>query len=209
MAPRTRVIEAGPAATLTGVVQVPAPVTDGSARRRKRFPLAATAMALGVGLVIVTGVASHGAIRRARARAEVDEGIAAYRQGRADEAAAKLTAATADAPTDPRPHVYLSRLAREANDLVRASAEGVRAVRLAPNDPPALRELATTLYAMQNFEGARAFYVRAIQADPADHSSQGYLGCALIRLGRVDEGMRWLERAGRGTWSACAPESRG
>jgi Flp pilus assembly protein TadD len=136
----------------------------------------------------------------------VDAGITAYRQGRSAEAITKLQAASADAPTDARPHVYLSRLAREANDLATANAEGVKAVRLAPNDPLALRELATTLYAMENFNAARAFYVRAVQADPADHTSQGYLGCALIRLGRTEEGIRWLQRAGRGTWSACTPE---
>ena len=102
------------------------------------------------------------------------------------------------------PHVYLSRLAREASDLATANDEAVKAVRLGPNNGPALRELATTLYAMQNFTGARAFYTRAIKADTADHVSQGYLGCSLIQLGRVDEGLRWIQRAGSGTWSTCA-----
>jgi len=57
---------------------------------------------------------------------------------------------------------------------------------------------------MQNFSGARAFYTRAIKADPADRLSQGYLGCSLIQLGRVEEGRRWIQRAGSGTWSTCA-----
>jgi serine/threonine-protein kinase len=206
---RTRVIEAGrDAATAATAVREPTGERDEPAPRRKRLDIAAAAMVLGVGLVIVTGLASRGAIRRARAREEIEEGITAYRQGRNDEAEAKLRAATVDAPLDSRPHIYLSRLAREANDLSKASAEGVKAVRLAPNDPQALRELATTLYAMENFDGARAFYVRAIQADPADHTSQGYLGCALIKLGRPEEGMRWLTRAGSGTWSTCATKSR-
>jgi cytochrome c-type biogenesis protein CcmH/NrfG len=203
--PRTRVIDVespsaptvvAPAAENVAASGVPTP-------RRRRLSLAGVAIALGVGLVIVTGVASRGAIRRSRARTELEQGIAAYRQGRSADAMSRLRAASADAPGDPRPHVYLSRLAREGNDLTTASSEGVTAVRLAPNDPLALRELATTLYAMENFNGARAFYVRAVQADRADHTSQGYLGCALIRLGRTEEGTRWLERAGRGTWSAC------
>jgi hypothetical protein len=54
-----------------------------------------------------------------------------------------------------------------------------------------------------NYELARRFYVRAVQADPSDKTAQGYLGCALIRLGRVDEGRRWVTRAGPGTWSSC------
>jgi Flp pilus assembly protein TadD len=130
--------------------------------------------------------------------------MAAYRDGRHATAKERFLAASKDAPNNPTPHVYLSRLARETNDLTTASAEAVKAVRLGPSDGSALRELATTLYAMQNFKGARAFYTRAITVDPADHVSQGYLGCSLIQLGRVDEGRRWIQRAGSGTWSACA-----
>jgi tetratricopeptide (TPR) repeat protein len=108
------------------------------------------------------------------------------------------------APIVPVPHGYLSRLARESNDLTGASDEAVKAVRLGENNGLALRELATTLFAMQNFSGARAFYTRAIKADPADHTSEGYLGCSLIQLGRAEEGLRWIQRAGSGTWSTCA-----
>jgi Flp pilus assembly protein TadD len=60
---------------------------------------------------------------------------------------------------------------------------------------------------MQNFNGARAFYTRAIAVDPADRTAQGYLGCALIQLGRIDEGRRWIQRAGSGTWSSCASDA--
>jgi cytochrome c-type biogenesis protein CcmH/NrfG len=200
-APRTRVLDLTSASgPHTGTTLPNGPT------RRRRLRAGGIAIALGVIVVVATGVASRGMIRRARGRADLDQGIGAYRQGRTADATARLRAASADLPNDPRPHVYLSRIAREANDLSTASAEGVTAVRLAPNDPMALRELATTLYAMENFSGARAFYVRAIEADPADHTSEGYLGCSLIRLGRTEEGTRWLERAGRGTWSACAGE---
>ena len=198
----TRVAEVAPDSGTTVV----SPVM--SERKPSRLATRAALAAVVVGALVVTGVASRGAIRRARARSELEQGIAAYRAGRAAEAAARLQAASADAPADPKPHVYLSRVARESSDLATASEEGVKAVRLAPNDAMALRELATTLYAMENFNGARAFYVRAIAADPADHTSQGYLGCSLIRLGRTEEGTRWLERAGSGTWSACNRDSR-
>jgi hypothetical protein len=35
----------------------------------------------------------------------------------------------------------------------------------------------------------------------------GYLGCALMRLGRADEGVRFLDRAGAGDWSACRAQA--
>jgi Flp pilus assembly protein TadD len=106
---------------------------------------------------------------------------------------------------DPMPHVYLSRRARDANDLVTAKAEAMKAVELGPTNAAALRELAATLFVQQNYAGARTFYTRAVKADPEDRLSQGFLGCSLIRLGRVEEGMRWMQRAGSGAWSRCAP----
>jgi hypothetical protein len=178
----------------TGTVGAPRPRV-----RRMRWS------AVGIIALVLVGsaVAGRGAIRAARARRALEQGIAALRAGRRDVARDRLIAASAGLPNDPAPHVYLSRLARESNDLNAASAEGVTAVRLAPTNGPALRELATTMFAMQNYEAARAFYVRAIRADTADHLAQGYLGCSLIELGRAEEGRRWLQRAGSGTWSAC------
>jgi Flp pilus assembly protein TadD len=133
------------------------------------------------------------------------QGVTAYRDGRRAAAIDRFVAASAAAPADPMPHVYLSRMAREANDLTTANDEAVKAVRLGPNNGAALRELASTSFVQQNFTGARTFYTRAIKADPNDRLSQGFLGCSLIRLGRVDEGTRWIQRAGSGAWSSCAP----
>ncbi|HKW10082.1 MAG TPA: hypothetical protein VJO33_06860, partial [Gemmatimonadaceae bacterium] len=184
----------------TRVLDVPSP-----GRRRR----ATWAIGAGVALVVAAAIAlgSRSLVHGTRARSALAEGITAIRSGQAERAKARFIAASNLSPNDSRPHVYLSRLAREANDLATANDEAVRAVRLAPEDGPALRELATTLYATQNFNGARAFYTRAVAADPADRVSQGYLGCSLIQLGRVEEGLRWLQRAGSGTWSACAPST--
>ena len=194
----TRVVSPMPASE--GAVETPLDVGRRVVRTRART--IAAGLALVAFLLIAMG--SRGAIRRARASAALDQGIAALRAGRHDVAKERLVAATTYAPGDPAPHVQLSRLAREMNDLAAANDEAVKAVKLGPDDPSALRELATTLYAMQNFTAARAFYARAIKANPADRVSQGYLGCSLIQLGRADEGKRWLARAGSGTWSACA-----
>ncbi|MFL5497140.1 MAG: hypothetical protein ACJ8AA_01165 [Gemmatimonadaceae bacterium] len=45
--------------------------------------------------------------------------------------------------------------------------------------------------------------MRAVLANPEDRASQGYLGCALMRLNRVEEGTRFLNKAGTGPWTAC------
>ena len=170
---------------------------------RRRWDARRWTITVAIAIVAII-IGSRGVLQRARGNAALKEGIAAYREGHGDVARADFIRASEHAPNDPMPHVYLSRLARETSDLTMASEEAVKAVRLDPNSGPALRELATTLYAMQNFNGARAFYTRAIAVDAADRSAQGYLGCSLIQLGRVQEGLRWIQRAGSGTWSSCS-----
>jgi tetratricopeptide (TPR) repeat protein len=147
------------AAAATSAAQ-PAPI---SRVRRNRWALVGIAALV----LVASAVAGRGAIRTARARRALEQGIRAFRDGQREVARDRFTAASIGLPDDPAPHVFLSRLARESNDLATASGEGVKAVRLAPNNGPALRELATTMFAMQNYEAARAFYVRAIRADTA------------------------------------------
>jgi tetratricopeptide (TPR) repeat protein len=103
------------------------------------------------------------------------------------------------------PHVYLARIARESGRLSTAQEEAVKGVSLGPTNAAALRELASVSFAQQNYDGARRFYIRALQADDSDRLAQGYLGCSLVRLGRLTEGTRWIQRAGNGPWSNCAP----
>ena len=191
---------AAPAAATTVVARSPAGAPNGIVARLKDRRVAIAGV---LGLVAIVAIVVGARSMAVGGRPGVRERVTAYRGDRR-ASRERLLAASEDAPNDPMPHVYLSRLAREANDLATANSEATKAVRLGPNNGAALRELATTLYAMQNFRGARAFYTRAIAADPRDHISQGYLGCSLIQLGRVEEGRRWIERAGSGTWSACA-----
>jgi Flp pilus assembly protein TadD len=137
--------------------------------------------------------------------ASYDQGVVAYREGRREAAAGAFIKATKDDPTNPMPHVYLARMAREAGRLSTASEEAVTAVKLGSTNVAALRELASVSFATQNYDSARSFYTRALQVDPADIPSQGYLGCSLVRLGRVEEGRKWIQRAGPGPWAGCAP----
>jgi Tfp pilus assembly protein PilF len=107
------------------------------------------------------------------------------------------------------PHVYLARMAREVGNFSLAGQELQTALQIDPSDASALREMAANLFAQNNYELSRRFYVRAIQADPTDKTSQGYLGCVLMRLNRVQEAQNFLTRAGPGPWSNCTAPAPG
>ena len=157
----------------------------------------------GAGLLLVLVIGWFALSSRSSSNGALDQGVQAYKEGRTEAAEAAFRKATTDVPTDPMPHVYLARVERERGNLGNANTEAVNAVKLGPTNATALRELASTLFAAQRFDDARKFYIRALTADPGDKTSQGYLGCALMRLGRIDEGQRWIGRAGSGPWSAC------
>ncbi|MEO8561204.1 MAG: hypothetical protein ABI601_03955 [bacterium] len=156
-------------------------------------------------LLVVAGLAWFAIAGRGGSGASLATGITAYREGRREAAAGEFMKAAKDAPNDPMPHVYLARMAREAGNINTANAEAVTAVRLGPNNAVALRELAAVSFAQQNFDAARRFYIRAVQADPNDKLALGFLGCSLIRLGRITEGTTFVQRAGPGAWSGCVP----
>ncbi|MES2178950.1 MAG: hypothetical protein V4550_13910 [Gemmatimonadota bacterium] len=161
-----------------------------------------------IGLVVllaVGGVAWYALAGRSASNPALDQGIIAFKEGRREAAEAAFHKASLDVPNDPMPHVYLARLERERGNLGNANAEAVKGVQLGPENGAALRELASVLFATQSFDAARTFYIRAIKADSTDRMSQGFLGCSLVRLGRLDEGARWIQRAGSGAWSACSP----
>jgi len=178
-----------------------APVAVPAERTRPRWVMPVVGL---VALLLVGGIAAYALMGR-RGNAAFDNGVKAYREGRREAAAGEFLKAAKDNPNDPMPHVYLARMAREAGNMNTANTEAVTAVRLGPNSGVALRELASVSFVQQNYDAARRFYLRAVQADTADRLSQGFLGCSLVRLGRIDEGMRWIGRAGAGAWSSCAP----
>jgi hypothetical protein len=59
------------------------------------------------------------------------------------------------------------------------------------------------LFSSRQYDLARRFFVRAITANSEDRAAQGYLGCAMMRLGRVTEGTKWIRMGGTGPWQAC------
>jgi len=162
-----------------------------------------------VALLVVGGLAWFAMAGRPASNAAYDQGVQAYKEGRSEAAEASFRKAATDVPADAMPHVYLARMERERGNLGNANTEAVAAVRLGPSNATALRELASALFAAEKFDDARKFYSRALAVDANDRTSQGYLGCSLIRLGRIDEGQRWINRAGAGVWSVCAPATAG
>ena len=201
-APPTTARDTVPLATAPATpVGAAAPVSPVGRSRQPWLPVLAAVVLL----LILGGLAWYALAARGGSNKSYQEGVTAYKEGRREAAAGAFIKATKDDPNDPMPHVYLSRMAREAGNLATAQQEAVKAVQLGPNNAVALRELASASFAQQNYDAARRFYIRTLEVDGTDRLAQGYLGCSLVRLGRLDEGVRWIQRAGNGPWSACAP----
>ena len=186
------------AATIAGAQPTPVRV-QGAGRPGWLVPVIAVVVLLLIGGIAWYALAGRGG------SAAYEQGVVAYREGRREAAAGAFIKATKDTPNDPMPHVYLARMARETGRLQTAQEEAVKAVSLGPTNALALRELASVSFAQQNYDAARRFYLRAVQADTSDRLALGYLGCSLIRLGRVPEGMKFIQRAGSGSWTGCVP----
>jgi tetratricopeptide (TPR) repeat protein len=134
----------------------------------------------------------------------LDEAIRAYTANDRATAAMKFEQAARNMPNSALPHVYLSRMAREVGNYTVANQELQLALRVEPGSLEARREYGSLFLAQGNYDMARTFYVRALEVSPTDKASQGWLGCALMRLNRLQEAQQWLSRAGPGAWSTCA-----
>lgn len=208
---------ATPAAAVAAAA-VPAadvPAFPGAGRRRG-FPLIALIGlllllgAIGGGIYYFTAAGSGGALQR---------GVSAYNAGNRTVARNEFAQAMRDDPKDANPHIYLGRMAREEGDAATAVRELQAAIQLEPNNATAQREMGAHLLAqatgqlnagnlpgaLQSLNLSRNFYVRAVQLNPQDKTAQGYLGCVLMRLGRVQEASSFMQRAGPGGWTACQP----
>jgi tetratricopeptide (TPR) repeat protein len=192
------------AATAPGVYA--APSTGAGVGRIVGFLVLLAVIAGGVAYGVVTW-RKQSAGRRAPASYSADDlvarGVAAYQAGHIDSARVFFTHAVQHDSLDGVPHIFLGRMAREAGDLGTARAELVTAVRLAPKNALAQREMGAALLAAGQYDLAAKFYLRAIQIDSTDRSALGFYGCTLKRLGQAPEATRYLTRAGQGPWTAC------
>ena len=176
-----------------------------AAAERRRWPSLSTPVWIAIAaVVVVLGVGGYLLFGRGSDAADnVTAGVTAMNNGQLETARGEFAKAVKSAPTAATPHVFLARIARSQGDLATARAELDTSLRLEPRNAKALREMGLVLFSSRQYDLARRFFIRAVQADPQDRASQGYLGCALMRLGRVQEGTNFINKAGNGAWTAC------
>jgi tetratricopeptide (TPR) repeat protein len=174
-----------------------------AAESRGRWPKVPMPVLIGAAVVILFIVGVYFAFRGGSSSDGTTTGIAAMNSGQHEKARGEFMKAVKEDPKAATPRVFLARLSREEGDLASARAQLDTALRLEPKNEYALREMGLVLFSTRQYDLARRFFVRAVQADPQDRSAQGYLGCALMRLGRTQEGTKFISNAGTGAWTAC------
>jgi hypothetical protein len=169
----------------------------------RRWPGLSMPVWIGIAVVVVLIAGGYLLFGRGTSSSGLTAGIDAMQSGQLEKARGEFAKAVNADPNSPRPHIFLARLARQEGDLATARAQLDTTLRLDPKNPVALREMGLVLFASRQYDLARRFFVRAVQANPQDRASQGYLGCAMMRLNRVPEGTKWISGAGTGAWTAC------
>ena len=172
-----------------------------AAQSRRRFSTPVWIAIAAVLVLIVGGVFWYN--RGSGADANMTAGIDAMKNGQLEKARGEFAKAVKAEPNAATPHVFLARLSRNQSDLATARAELDTALRLEPQNAIALREMGLVLFSSKQYDLARRFFVRAVQANPQDRAALGYLGCAMMRLNRVQEGTNFITKAGTGAWTAC------
>jgi len=174
-----------------------------AAESRSRFPRLSMPIWIAIAVVILLGVGGYFLFGRGGGGDSLNAGIDALKNGQNERARGEFAKAVKDDPGSPTPHVFLARIARTESDLATARAQLDTALRLDPKNAIALREMGLVVFSMAQYDLARRFFVRAITANPDDRAAQGYLGCAMMRLGRTAEATKWIRNAGTGTWQSC------
>jgi tetratricopeptide (TPR) repeat protein len=177
-----------------------------AAERRSWLPSLSTPVWIAIAAVIVLIVGGFLIFGRGGSNEDnLTAGITAMKNGQLEGARGEFAKAVKAEPNAATPHVFLARLARNQGDLATARAELDTALRLEPRNAAALREMGLVLFASRQYDLARRFFIRSIQANPEDRAAQGYLGCTLMRLNRVQEGTNFISKAGSGPWTSCLP----
>jgi Flp pilus assembly protein TadD len=158
---------------------------------------------IGVPVLLILIVGGYFVCGRSGGSSGLAAGIDAMKNGQRERARGEFAKAVKDDPKAATPHVFLARISRDEGDLASARAQLDTALRLEPKNEIALREMGLVLFSTKQYDLARRFFVRAVQTNPQDRAAQGYLGCAMMRLNRVQEGTKWIGGAGTGPWAAC------
>ena len=171
------------------------------------FPWLSLPAWIGIAVVVVVIVGGYLFYGRSSGSSGLTAGIDAMNNGQRERARGEFAKAVNNDPNSATPHVFLARIAREEGDLATARAQLDTALRLDSKNAVALREMGLVLFASRQYDLARRFFVRAVTANPQDRASQGYLGCAMMRLNRVTEGTSWIGKAGTGPWQRCLQQT--
>jgi tetratricopeptide (TPR) repeat protein len=191
--------------SLPPLAMPPAPPAPSSGARTALLVVGGVALLIagaGIGAFVMRGNAALAPIESralAACRTAFDAGD---RQGalQACDAAAQVARAQ---PDHAIALVYLARLKRSAGDVQGAIADADLAQRLLPQNGIALRELGAAFLDANDVGEARRAFVTAVQSDATDRLAMAGLACALHRLGREDEALRWRDRAQRTAFDAC------
>jgi tetratricopeptide (TPR) repeat protein len=170
-------------------------------RSRVWIPIVAAVVVVGIVALVLF-------MRRGPSTQDLNDGIRAYQAGDKQTAANEFEMAARAMPNSALPHVYLSRMAREVGNYTVANQELQLALRAEPNSLEGRREYGSLFLAQGNYEMARTWYVNALKVSPTDKTSQGWLGCAMAKLNRLQEAQQWMTRAGSGPWSSCMPAAQ-
>jgi tetratricopeptide (TPR) repeat protein len=174
-----------------------------AAAERRRWPALSAPVWIGIAVVILLIVGGYLFFGRGSSQDDLTAGIDALKNGQLERARGEFAKAVKEDPSAATPHVFLARLARDQGDLATARAELDSALRLEPHNGIALREMGLVLFASKQYDLARRFFIRAVEANTKDRAALGYLGCTMMRLGRVQEGTNFISKAGNGSWTAC------
>ena len=174
-----------------------------AAEARSRWPRMSMPILVGAAVVLLFIVGLYFAFRGGSSTDGLTAGIDAMKNGQSERARGEFMKAVKKDPNAATPHIFLARLSREEGDLATARAQLDTALRLEPKNAIALREMGLVLFSSKQYDLARRFFVRAVQANPQDRAAQGYLGCSLMRLGRAQEGSKFINNAGTGPWTSC------
>jgi len=171
------------------------------------FPWLSLPAWIGIAVVVVLIAGGYLFYGRNSSSSGLTAGIDAMNNGQRERARGEFAKAVNADPNAPQPHIFLARLAREEGDLATARAQLDTALRLDSKNAVALREMGLVLFASRQYDLARRFFVRAVTANPQDRASQGFLGCAMMRLNRITEGTSWIGKAGTGPWQKCLQQT--
>jgi len=141
------------------------------------------------------GRISRGDFRRDAARSRGEDGLAAHRAGRLDEAERAYVAALASDPDDPIVEHNLALIRMQRGDFAAALPVLERGARSRPDEQEFHANLGLAYAGVNRFDEAIAAHRRALELDPDRAGTLSNLGLALVQARRDDEAIDAFQRA--------------